>query len=434
MKKLFLFLNGFLFISFSNITYSQNVSSPYEVATWLGFRKAAISYTFDDNCSNQFTKAIPIFDEFSYKLTLFTVTDSINDWEKLKSAADSGHEIANHTVSHPHISNPTLTVEQQKIELDSSTALINDKIGSKQIYTLAYPYCELWNAALCKSLFIAARGCSGSIEPKTPANMMNVSSIICGAAGNIKTEANFQTYATNAAKKSGWLVYLIHGIDNDFGYSSLSSEVLRASLQYLSTNDDKYWVSSFGNVARYIRERNSLSVEETSNQDNLITLIVSDTMDNEIFNTPVSLRRVLPGPWLSADAYQNDNLIKSDTMEENNIRYIMFDVVPDAGEIKLIQNGSTGLNHQSINNPDPKNELKVWLRNNSLVFSLPESTGNNFSVSIFDMKGTRVLNNISCKVTNGNGTVNLSGLRYLPGIYVVKVNNELSTWSKKIKL
>ncbi len=54
--------------------YAQTVDPPYEVGTWQGFRKVAISFTFDDGSPNQFTKVIPMFNEFNFKLTLFTVT------------------------------------------------------------------------------------------------------------------------------------------------------------------------------------------------------------------------------------------------------------------------------------------------------------------------------------------------------------------------
>lgn len=31
---------------------AQSVEAPYEVGTWQGFRSAAVTYTFDDQCAN----------------------------------------------------------------------------------------------------------------------------------------------------------------------------------------------------------------------------------------------------------------------------------------------------------------------------------------------------------------------------------------------
>lgn len=73
MKIKNLFYSVLLILNLEGCT--QTVTSPYEVAVWYGFTEAAICYTFDDGCSNQFKIAIPLFDEYDFKLTLFTVTN-----------------------------------------------------------------------------------------------------------------------------------------------------------------------------------------------------------------------------------------------------------------------------------------------------------------------------------------------------------------------
>ena len=430
MNLPFHIVTSFLLISLSLSTFSQNIDSPYEIANWPDFKTAAVSYTFDDGCSNQFAKAIPIFDEFGYKLTLFIVTDWITNWELIKSAAAGGHEIANHTVTHPNLSQ--LAVDIQETELDSCSALINDKIDSEVCFTMAYPYCALANASLCKSRFIAVRGCQGFIEPKTPGNFMNVSSLICGDQGPVKTTANFQTQATNAAKKSGWLVYLIHGIDNDGGYSPLSSDILKESLQYLKNNEALFWVADFGTVARYIKERNSLTVKETSIQDDLITLTVSDTLKNDIFNIPVTIRRTLPEGWVSINVIQNGNDVNSSITEVSGVKYLMFSVIPDSGEVELIKNDITGIIDPLHLNPDSDKELNVRIKGNSLVFTVPETAGNNLSVSIYNIQGMLLKKYNSITRENNSGFVNISDLICNPGLYIVKLNNPVSSWSDQL--
>ena len=76
----------------STLGYSQTVDEPYEVGTWQGFRTAAVTYTFDDGNPNQFAIAVPMFDEFDFKLTLFTVTGIEGygwppDWAELQNVA-----------------------------------------------------------------------------------------------------------------------------------------------------------------------------------------------------------------------------------------------------------------------------------------------------------------------------------------------------------
>lgn len=95
------------------------------------------------------------------------------------------------------------------------------------------------------------------------------------------------------------------------GYSPIPSDTLMASLVYLSVNPNKYWISSFTNVAQYIKERNSVSVTETSNQNDIITVQVKDTMDNTTYNVSLTVRRPLPDGWTYADVIQNGTKITS---------------------------------------------------------------------------------------------------------------------------
>ncbi len=176
-----------------------------------------------------------------------------------------GHEIASHTLTHPNLGQ--LPDSQQTTELKDSRAAINANVSGQKCLTLAYPYCAEANEAITSQYYIAARTCSGQVVPATPANFMNLSSFVCGSQGSVRTTQDFNSKANDAVTANGWCVFLIHGIDNDGGYSPVSTATLQGSIDYMSANRDKFWVETFGNVARYILERNAASVRETSRQD-----------------------------------------------------------------------------------------------------------------------------------------------------------------------
>jgi peptidoglycan-N-acetylglucosamine deacetylase len=413
-------------------TVSSQVASPYQVGTWPEFKSCAVSYTFDDGCSGQFSKAIPIFNEVGYKLTLFTVSSWTSNWTNLQNAAKNGHEVANHTATHPNLS--SMTAEAQESEIKTSNDLINSNVTSQKSLTMATPFCAEGNKKTCLKYFIAVRGCSGVVEPKTPANWNNVSSVICGTLGAVLKVKDFKSNADAAAKKNGWLVYLIHGIDNDGGYSPLASDTLKASLQYLKENDSKFWVNTFGNVARYIKERNCLSVVELSSTDDKISMEVTDTLsNNEIFNYPVSLRRPLPDGWTSATAKQNGDSIGVKLVSVNSVKYIQFEAVPDGGSIVLsksdIESEITGTVMKSSLN----NDFKIWVNNNELRFSIPELCGKNPSVSIFNLKGAKVISYNSISIFDGFGNIHIGTIQQ-PGIYLFQLTDNHFVWSKKIRL
>ncbi|MFC1568789.1 polysaccharide deacetylase family protein, partial [bacterium] len=306
-------VKAFLLLFIGQICYTQTISPPYEVGTWQGFRSTAVSFTFDDNTPKQFTKAIPIFNDFDFNLTLFIVTDPgwgwAANWNTLREAAAQGHEVASHTVTHTSFSG--MEDSLQDTELKDSRDEIETQIPDHQCITLAYPYCVASKKSITEQVYSAARICSGSIVPKSPKDFMNISSIICGTEGSVKTAEHFISKADLAARSNGWCVYLLHGVDDDGGWSSVPSTVIQETLEHFKAHDETYWVETFGNVTRYIKERDALSVEETSVQDTLITLQVTDTLDNVIFNHPVTLRRPLPDNWPSATVVQNGVSVKT---------------------------------------------------------------------------------------------------------------------------
>jgi oligosaccharide reducing-end xylanase len=326
-KKLFITL----ILVLSCKSFSQNGNSPYEIGTWQGFRTAAVCFTFDDNCPNQLALALPMFDKYNFKMTFYTVIAWSPKWEELQKAADNGHEIASHTCTHPNLG--TLTEVQQDSQLVNSLNDINAQIKGHKCLTIAYPYCVTGDKSLSSKYYIAGRGCSGQIEPATPADFMNISSFVCGTMGSIKTAQDFASEADTAAAVKGLLVYLIHGIDNDGGYSPVTHENLNGALEYIKLNKAKFWESTFANIALYIKERDNSSIKELSSGDNSIKCNLTGTLDNSIYNYPITIRRQLPDNWASVSVSQSGKVLSSEIVQAGVSKYIMFDAVPNGGEI-----------------------------------------------------------------------------------------------------
>jgi peptidoglycan/xylan/chitin deacetylase (PgdA/CDA1 family) len=339
--------------------FCQTIAPPYEVASWQGFRTAAVSYTFDDNWPGQFAKALPLFNEFGYHMTFFTVTGtgpapdwSHADWAGLKDAAAKGHEVASHAVTHTNFNQMKDSV--QIAELRNSRDTIETRIPGHRCITFAYPYCTMGKKALVPLYYMAARTCSGVVEARTPPDFMSISSIILGDQG-LRKSKDIVSKINAAIKSKGWTIFLIHGVDNDGGWSPLSSDTLRKTLEYLKANDGQFWVTSFGEAARYIRERNAVSVGESSAGDASLTLQVTDTLDNAVFDMPVTLRRPLPEGWPSATVTQGGRGVDSRITEENSTVYVQFDAVPNGGDVVISRSESTGVTsrgHAALLSPE----------------------------------------------------------------------------------
>lgn len=135
------------------ISVTAEVETPFNVCTWENNCKAAVSHTFDDNTAGQTGAGQEAFDAKGFKMTLFTVTGSMNpNWTKLNDAFAKGHEIASHSVLHGG------TMPDNECPTSQST--IREQVPGEKCITIAYPNCNIPNPQTqLKMCYIAGRVC-----------------------------------------------------------------------------------------------------------------------------------------------------------------------------------------------------------------------------------------------------------------------------------
>jgi len=324
MKTKITFLFTVIIVVFftSTISFSQN--SSYEIATWEGFRTAAVTFTFDDNCANQFSAAVPIFDKYGYKASFYPVINWSPNWTTLKNLANNGHEIGSHSVTHP-------SGAMTESEMSSSKNTVNQNVPGFDCNTITYPNCVVPTESTCAKYYIGGRICDGQVANTTPSNYFRIGSIICGSQGSCNSLANFQTQFTSAKNKKGWAVFLIHEVNNGSGYSPLQSSIIESALSYLKQNDNDYWVTTFRNAILYSKERDAAKINELTNTASGITMTITDNLDNAVYKYPLSVRRTLPAGWTNVTAIQGGKTIEASIKSG----YIYFSAVPDGGTVSL---------------------------------------------------------------------------------------------------
>ncbi|GGE99995.1 hypothetical protein GCM10011383_08590 [Hymenobacter cavernae] len=404
-----------LALGFSTTANAQ-VNPAYEVATWSKFKTAAITYTFDDNTAKQLPVALPLFDRYNFKITLFTVTNWNPNWAGLRTASTNGHEVTSHTLSHPSL--PTLTVAQQVTELQQSQAIIKTNVPTARCETIAYPNCNIGDIPSIQSYYIAGRTCSGQIMTSTPPDFYNLSSIITGTTGTVQTAATFNARVESAKASRGWCVFLTHGIDDDGGYSPTQSTELSAHLAYMNTNIADYWVGTFSDVAKYIKERNALSLTETTISADLLSLTATDNLANNVYDVPVTVRRLLPATWANAAVARAGVTVPSTISTVNGVKYIVFDVVPDQGEIRLAKATVTS-------NLGASQAIATETWPNPFTDRTTVEAKGNFSYSVYSLEGKLV--------ETGQGTNSVKfGNNLASGTYVVKISQNGKVVSSKV--
>ena len=190
----------------SNMSFAQIA----EIADWAGFRKAAVSFTFDDGAPSHISDGAPVFDKYGYKATFHLVTNWNPNWSGFQTLANNGHEIASHSSSHPTTMNGEEASSKQAIEKQ-----ITQNYGC---LTVAYPNCNVPNESSVLQNYIAGRICNGSWQgisdnmgKNGPSNWAKVPAIMTGDQGSINSTNGFTGEMQKVIQSGGWVMFLTHG-------------------------------------------------------------------------------------------------------------------------------------------------------------------------------------------------------------------------------
>lgn len=113
--------------------------SSYQVINEVSLREKAVAFTFDDGPNPIYTpQVLEIFQEVQGKATFFMIGTQIEkSLETAKAVHEQGHEIGNHTYSHPHL--PELSSEEVRREMQLTEELIQQVTGAKpKVYRPPY--------------------------------------------------------------------------------------------------------------------------------------------------------------------------------------------------------------------------------------------------------------------------------------------------------
>ena len=102
--------------------------------------RAAVSLTYDDGVDSQLDHAVPALDALGLKATFFLTEENMEerlaDWAKV---AREGHEVADHTVSHPCKLQGYSAASFGRREIRPMEAFLDTNFGAERVHTFAYP-------------------------------------------------------------------------------------------------------------------------------------------------------------------------------------------------------------------------------------------------------------------------------------------------------
>lgn len=263
-------------------------------------------------------------------------------WDKIKEYAAKGYEFASHTVTHAHLA--ILDTANMFYELKKSKEDISDHLGLKYTFSAEIPfgiddprvmkysmpvYQALRNRMTDPYLEEINRGFKADpgLSAKPYVQWQR------GPVTNTPLWLMKSWVDTTLAHHNIWLVLVIHGVGN-LGWEPLARPLLENYFHFIKKDENDLWVATFGDVARYIRERMHARISE-QNKDHKIIITLSHSLDTAFYDLPLTLKTYLPDDWGKVNIVQRNQLRIGIVKKDKKGTYILYQAVPGQGNIIL---------------------------------------------------------------------------------------------------
>ena len=132
---------------------------------------------------------------------------------------------------------------------------------------------------------------------------------------------------TTYSNKDTWLVLVFHGIDS-LGWEPTPIPKLEEYFNYIKGREDKLWIATFGDVARYIREREHATIN-SSEKDGKISVSLIHSLSKTEYDLPLTLRTYVPDKWNRVTVIQGTGQKTVDVQHDEKGAYILYQVIPN---------------------------------------------------------------------------------------------------------
>lgn len=237
-----------------------------EEVVWPGTKRAAVSLTFDDGRPSNVVHGLPVLDQYAIRATFYVVPRNIDEFlGHWQAASHRGHEIGNHTLTHPCSGNFQFSrgnaLEDKCLddlvgELDGANDALKQAFGQTPT-TFAYP---------CYQTFVGRGGSRRSYVPLVaqrfrvgrtgPAEVANdplrcdLHAVGGTVIDGIPWEA-VRALIERAKEESRWLILVGHDTAPAPIRQGVSDVVLHSLCTYLADSDD-LWCAPVAEVGEWI--------------------------------------------------------------------------------------------------------------------------------------------------------------------------------------
>jgi peptidoglycan/xylan/chitin deacetylase (PgdA/CDA1 family) len=263
-------------------------------------------------------------------------------WEAVKKDAAKGYEFASHTVSHAHLA--ILDSANMNYELRKSKEDILQNLGPAYTFSAEVPF-GIEDKRVMKFGFPIYEALRNSMpEPwmqeinrgyKEQPGQFAKEYVQWQRGPLSKTPMPLMKswVDTSLAHDNIWLVLVFHGIEG-IGWEPTPAQKLEEYFKYIQSKENDIWVATFGDVARYVRERMNAAIKTHEGND-AITVTLTHTLNPEMYNLPLTLKTYVSPGWKQVTVKQDNKTQKVATAKDSKGSYVLYQARPNKGIITI---------------------------------------------------------------------------------------------------
>ncbi len=446
----------------------------FTATRWAGNQQSAFSFTFDDGLRSQYDNAFPILTQYGMIGTFYVLPPYLADslpgviwrygtWPMFDEMNINGNEIGSHSMNHLHmktldVGDPN-TQGTMHYELYQSQQMINNRFGNSDCITFAYPYGEHNNLidSLTAIYYESARAIGSDPNPymieENQFFALNSYPVTFSQPRNTPDDDldelnSFENWISTSIDSGTWAVQQIHevvpfdslsGLISSGSYEPITNEwfSLLCDWLYQKREEGSVWIETVANITKYIKERDSYQYQLISVNDQQIQLQLSDSLDNSIYNYPLSGLVKIPGNWQPVYFQQENRIETLEPFVLGNDTLVVANIVPDGGVAALSKNYPNFVENETFepysftlyqNYPNPFNsttKIKFTISGKAENYSAPYFV----SLKVYNILGNEIATLVNETKSSGNYEINFNAIGLASGMYfyTLKVGNYSET-------
>lgn len=239
---------------------------------WPEGKRAAVSLSFDDGRASQVDVGLALLKKADVKVTFFVspgaVEKKLAGWTQ---AVADGHEIANHTATHPCTGNyafsaanalENYTLEKIAADIDAATAGIEKLLNVKPT-TFAYPCGQKFvgrdlgvksYVPLVAERFLVGRGYLDE-SPNNP-ELVDLPQAM-GTAFDDMDLPQMKTIVDAAAAEGRWIIFVGHDIGLR-AHQTTDADALQQLCAYIKDPANGIWLGTVAEIGAYVRDHRAV--------------------------------------------------------------------------------------------------------------------------------------------------------------------------------